>query len=43
MIVDVVVQSVMVVLLLALLLKVTFGKAERVFFSPSLDENLRAE
>ena len=43
MIVDVVVQSVMVILLLALLLKVTFGKAERVFFSPSLDENLRAE
>ena len=39
MIVDVVVQSVMVVLLLVLLLKVTFGKAERVFFSPSFDED----
>jgi hypothetical protein len=39
MILDVVLQSVMVVLLLALLLKVSFGKEERAFFNPSLDED----
>ena len=39
MILAVVLQSVMVVLLLVLLLKVSFGKAERAFFSPSLDED----
>ena len=39
MIVAVVLRSVMVVLLLVLLLKVSFGKAERAFFSPSLDED----
>ena len=39
MIVAVVLRSMMVVLLLVLLLKVSFGKAERAFFSPSLDED----
>lgn len=39
MVLDVVLQSVMVVLLLALLFKVSFGKEERAFFSPSLDED----
>ena len=34
-----VLRSVMGVLLLALLLKVSFGKAERAFFNPSLDED----
>jgi len=34
-----VLRCVMGVLLLALLLKVSFGKAERAFFSPSLDED----
>ena len=34
-----VLRSVVGVLLLALLLKVSFGKAERAFFSPALDED----